>query len=187
VNAVDVPPASVAAGTCAVRQAAAGDRPALERMLARCTGQTRYRRFHGPVTVFPERYLTEALSGSPLHFALVACLDEDGPVVDGPVVDGPVVDGPVVDGTVVALASCRAVDEGIAELGILVEDEWQRRGVGSDLLREIVAYAARTGLRALQAQVLADQPWIVGLLRRHGTCTIAGAGQALHVTLSLPR
>jgi len=181
-SAVDVSPTSVAAGTCSVRRAAAGDRPALERMLARCTGQTRYRRFHGPVTAFPERYLTEALSGSPLHFALVACLDEDGAEEDGTVVDGT-----VVGGTVVALASCRAVDEGVAELGILVEDEWQRRGVGSDLLREIVAYAARTGLRALQAQVLAEQPWIVGLLRRHGSCTMAGAGQALHVTLSLPR
>jgi GNAT superfamily N-acetyltransferase len=126
--------------------------------------------------VFPERYLTEALSGSPLHFALVACLDGDA--------EG---DGTVMDGTVVALASCRAVDEGVAELGILVEDEWQRRGVGGYLLGEIVAYAARTGLRALQAQVLADQPWIVGLLRRHGTCTTASAGQALHVTLTLPR
>jgi len=167
VSAVDVSPASVAAGTCAVRRAAAGDRPALERMLARCTGQTRYRRFHGPVKVFPERYLTEALSGSPLHFALVAT--DEG------------------DGTVVALASCRAVDEGVAELGILVEDEWQRRGVGSYLLQEIVAYAGRTGLRALRAQVLAEQPWIVGLLRRHGSCMTAGAGQALHVTLSLPR
>jgi GNAT superfamily N-acetyltransferase len=126
--------------------------------------------------VFPERYLTEALSGSPLHFALVACLDEDAET-----------DGTVVDGTVVALASCRAVDEGVAELGILVEDEWQRRGVGGYLLGEIVAYAARTGLRALQAQVLAEQPWIVGLLRRHGSCTTAGAGPALHVTLTLPR
>jgi len=171
VSAVDVPPASVTAGTCSVRRAAAGDRPALERMLARCTGQTRYRRFHGPVSVFPERYLTEALSGSPVHFALVACLDEDGEV----------------DGTVVALASCRAVDEGVAELGILVEDEWQRRGVGDHLLGEIVAHAASTGLRALRAQVLAEQPWIVGLLRRHGTCTTSGAGQTLYVTLSLPR
>lgn len=185
-NAVDVPPTSVAVGTCSMRRAAAGDRPALERMLARCTGQTRYRRFHGPVSVFPERYLAEALSGSPLHFALVACPDEDAEV-DGTVVEGTVVDGTVAESTVVALASCRAVDEGVAELGILVEDEWQRHGVGSDLLREIVAYAARTGLRALQAQVLADQPWIVGLLRRHGTCTVAGAGQALYVTLSLPR
>ena len=180
-SAVDVPPTSVAAGTCSVRRAAAGDRPALERMLARCTGQTRYRRFHGPVTVFPERYLTEALSGSPLHFALVAS------VVDDAVVDDAVVDGAADDSPVIALASCRAVDEGVAELGILVEDEWQRRGVGGYLLAEIVAYAERTGLRALQAQILADQPWIVGLLRRHGPCTIAGAGQALHVTLTLPR
>ena len=175
-SAVDVSPTPVAAGTCSVRRAAAADRPALERMLARCTGQTRYRRFHGPVTAFPERYLTEALSGSPLHFALVACLDED-----------PERGGTVVEGTVVALASCRAVDEGVAELGILVEDDWQRRGLGGDLLGEIVAYAARTGLRALQAQVLAEQPWIVGLLRRHGTCRVAGAGPALHVTLTLPR
>lgn len=175
-SAVDVSPTSVAAGTCSVRRAAAADRPALERMLARCTGQTRYRRFHGPVTAFPERYLTEALSGSPLHFALVACLDEDAER-----------DGTVVEGTVVALASCRAVDEGVAELGILVEDDWQRRGLGGDLLGEIVAYAARTGLRALQAQVLAEQPWIVGLLRRHGTCRVAGAGPALNVTLTLPR
>ena len=190
-SAVDVSPTPVAAGTCSVRRAAAADRPALERMLARCTGQTRYRRFHGPVTAFPERYLTEALSGSPLHFALVACLDEDAEgdrtVADGTVVDGTEVDGTVADGTVVALASCRAVDEGVAELGILVEDEWQRRGVGGELLGEIVAYAARTGLRALQAQVLAEQPWIVGLLRRHGTCRVAGAGPALHVTLTLPR
>ncbi|MGB6573318.1 MAG: GNAT family N-acetyltransferase [Trebonia sp.] len=185
-SAVDVSPTSVAAGTCSVRRAAAADRSALERMLARCTGQTRYRRFHGPVTAFPERYLTEALSGSPLHFALVACLDEDAER-GGTVVDGTVVDGTVVDGTIVALASCRAVDEGVAELGILVEDEWQRRGVGGDLLGEIAAYAARTGLRALQAQVLAEQPWIVGLLRRHGTCRVAGAGPALHVTLTLPR
>ena len=190
-SAVDVSPTSVAAGTCSVRPAATADRPALERMLARCTGQTRYRRFHGPVTAFPERYLTEALSGSPLHFALVACLDEDAEgddtVVDGTVVEGTVVEGTVVEGTVVALASCRAVDEGVAELGILVEDEWQRRGVGGDLLGEIVAYAARTGLRALQAQVLAEQPWIVGLLRRHGTCRVEGAGPALYVTLTLPR
>jgi len=176
-SAVDASPAPAsltpaAAESCAVRRAAAGDRRALERMLDRCTGQTRYRRFHGPVKVFPERYLTEALSGSPLHFALVA-------TVDGDDVAG--------DDAVIALASCRAVEEGVAELGILVEDEWQHRGVGGYLLGELAAYAARIGLRALQAQVLADQPWLVGLLRRYGTCKTAGAGLALHVTVTLPR
>jgi GNAT superfamily N-acetyltransferase len=170
--------ASLLAGACQVRRAAAGDRPALERMLARCTGETRYRRFHGYVNVFPERYLAEALSGSPLHFALVA-------YVAG--VDGTVVDGMVVDGTVVALASCRAVFEGVAELGVLVEDAWQRRGVGARLVREILGYASQTGLRALQARVLGDQSWIVAVLRRYGPCEVVAARGTLTVTLTLPR
>jgi GNAT superfamily N-acetyltransferase len=170
--------ASLLAGACQVRRAAAGDRPALERMLARCTGETRYRRFHGYVNVFPERYLAEALSGSPLHFALVA-------YVAG--VDGTVVDGTVVDGMVVALASCRAVFEGVAELGVLVEDAWQRRGVGARLVREILGYASQTGLRALQARVLGDQSWIVAVLRRYGPCEVVAARGTLTVTLTLPR
>jgi GNAT superfamily N-acetyltransferase len=165
--------ASLLAGACQVRRAAAGDRPALERMLARCTGETRYRRFHGYVNVFPERYLAEALSGSPLHFALVA-------YVAG-------VDGTVIDDTVVALASCRAVFEGVAELGVLVEDAWQRRGVGARLVREILGYASQTGLRALQAQVLGDQSWIVAVLRRYGPCEVVAARGTLTVTLTLPR
>ncbi len=162
------------AGPLRIRQATGGDRPALERMLDRCTGQTRYRRFHGPVNAFPERYLTEALSGSPVHFALVACADD---VQDA--------DGGPAAGSVVALASCRNVAEGVAELGILVEDAWQRRGIGGRLLREIAGHAHRRGLRALTAQVLADQAWIVRVLRGYGTCRAAYAGQALDVTLRL--
>jgi GNAT superfamily N-acetyltransferase len=161
---------SLLAGPCQVRRAAAGDRPALERMLERCTAETRYRRFHGYVNVFPERYLTEALSGSPLHFALVACAADRED-----------------DDTVVALASCRAVAEGVAELGVLVEDAWQGRGVGARLFREIVGHASRTGMRALQAQVLADQSWIVGMLRRYGPCEVVAARGTLSVTLALPR
>jgi GNAT superfamily N-acetyltransferase len=151
-------------GPFTVRRPAEGDRQALERMLVRCTGETRYRRFHGHVNVFPERYLTEALSGSPVHFALVAGAD---------------------DGAVVALASCRTVTPGVAEIGVLVEDAWQRLGIGDLLLREIVGYAINNGLRALKAQVLTDQAWIVRLLRRYGTCATVRAGEVLNVTLRL--
>ena len=175
--------ASLLAGACQVRRAAAGDRPALERMLARCTGETRYRRFHGYVNVFPERYLAEALSGSSLHFALVAYVAG----VDGTVIGDTVAGDTVAGGTVVALASCRAVFEGVAELGVLVEDAWQRRGVGARLVREILGYASQTGLRALQAQVLGDQSWIVGVLRRYGPCEVVAARGTLTVTLTLPR
>ena len=153
------------AALVSVRRAAEGDRQALVRMLARCSAETRYRRFHGPVKLFPQRYLTEALSGRPVHFALVATAGED----------------------VVALASCRAVDEGVAELGVLVEDAWQRRGIGGRLLREIGDFAAQTGLRALQAQLLAEQPWVAGLLRRYGPCHTVATGNLLLVTARLPR
>jgi GNAT superfamily N-acetyltransferase len=47
----------------------------------------------------------------------------------------------------VALASCRAETDGVAELGILVEDEYQRLGIGAAALREIAGHARRTGVR----------------------------------------
>jgi GNAT superfamily N-acetyltransferase len=177
VSAADASLAPTAASVT-VRRATEGDRQALTEMLSRCSGETRYRRFQGYVSVFPGRYLTEALSGSPLHYALVVSVAREA---DGP--DGAV--GPAWP--VVALASCRAVEEGVAELGFLIEDAWQRRGIGGLLLREIAGHAARTGLRALTAQVLAEQSWIVGLLRRYGPCRTAPAGNALDVTLWLPR
>jgi GNAT superfamily N-acetyltransferase len=173
--AVTVSAAPGAAALVSVRRATEGDRRALVRMLARCSGETRYRRFHGPVRLFPERYLTEALSGSPVHFALVASV----PSASG-------AEGAAGE-DVVALASCRAVAEGVAELGVLVEDAWQRRGIGDRLLREMADFAARSGLRALRAQLLAEQPWIAGLLRRYGRCETVATGGLLMVTVRLPR
>jgi GNAT superfamily N-acetyltransferase len=152
------------AGPFLVRRAVERDRRALAQMLVRCSGETRYRRFHGHTNAFPERYLTEALSGSPVHFALVAGAD---------------------DGAVVALASCRTVTPGVAELGVLVEDAWQRLGIGGLLLREIVSYALNNGLTTLKAQILTNQAWIVWVLRRYGTCAAVRADEVLDVTLRL--
>jgi GNAT superfamily N-acetyltransferase len=173
VPAVSTGPATGAA-LLTVRRAAEGDRQELVRMLARCSADTRYRRFHGPVKAFPEPYLSEALAGSPVHVALVASV----PAEAG--------DGAAGD-AIVALASCRLVDEGVAELGLLVEDGWQRQGTGSRLLREIADFAAAIGLRAFKAQLLAEQAWITKLLRPYGQCQIAATGGLLTVTVRLPR
>ena len=157
--------AELAAGPAVnVRRATARDRTELAAMFARCTPQTRYRRFHGPVAAFPERYLAEALAGDPVHFALVA-------VADG--------------GRVAALASCRTTASGTAELGVLVADPWQRLGIGGILLDEIISHAKRTGLTALTAQILAEQSWIIRLLRRYGACETARVREVLDVTLRL--
>ena len=147
------------AGLVSVRRAEAADREALARMFDRCTPQTRYRRFHGPVKAIPGRYLADALSGSAFHYALVACLEPDPASAADPATFA---DPDVRAGGIVALASSRMVDEGAAELGLLVEDAWQRRGLGTRLLGDLVDQASRAGLRVLQAQVLAEQAWITG-------------------------
>ena len=168
-----------------VRPAARADQEELARMFERCTPETRYRRFHGPVRAIPERYLADALSGRPFHYALVA-----GPVpAPGavPAWDPAAASGPdTLAGGIVALASCRTVDEGAAELGLLIEDAWQRHGLGTRLLRDLVAHARGAGLRVVEAQVLAEQAWIAGLLRPYGTCRVRSAwGGVLNVTVRL--
>ncbi len=167
--AAELATAELAAGSAVhVRRAAERDRAALAGMFARCTGETRYRRFHGHVSVLPQRYLTEALSGSPVHFALVAIADDGSD-----------------DGAVVALASCRTERADVAELGVLVEDAWQRLGIGGLLLREIAGYASRAGLTTLKAQILAEQSWIIRALRRYGTCEAARVRDMFDVALSI--
>ena len=159
-----------------VRQAVPADREALTRMFGRCTASTRYRRFHGPVKAIPERYLAEALSGSPFHYALVAFLEPASAVRGAEALS---------DG-IVALASCRLVEEGAAELGVLVEDAWQRQGLGTRLVDELVAHASASGLTVLEAQLLAEQAWITGLLRPHGACRLRSAWNGvLNVTVRL--
>jgi GNAT superfamily N-acetyltransferase len=166
-----------------VRRAETADREALARMFDRCTPQTRYRRFHGPIKAIPGRYLADALSGSAFHHALVACLEPDPASAADP---APFAGPDVRAGEIVALASCRMVDEGAAELGLLVEDAWQRHGLGTRLLGDLVDQASRAGLRVLQAQVLAEQAWITGLLRPYGACHLRSTWDGvLNVTVRL--
>jgi GNAT superfamily N-acetyltransferase len=160
------PPAAMPAVT--IRRASECDREALAEMFKRCTAQTRYRRFHGHVNVLPARYLAEALSRNPAHLALVAVISA----------------GPK-EGPVVALASCRTIALGVGDLGVLVEDEWQRLGIGTALLREIAGYASSAGIGALSAQVLAEQSWIVRLLASFGSCESVTKRGVLEVTVRL--
>ena len=173
------------AGGVRVRRAEAADRAALSAMFDRCTPSTRYRRFHGPVKAIPERYLAEALAGSAFHYALVAW-HAAAPPPDRGTVARPEAASAASPGAAVALASGRVVGEGAAELGLLIEDAWQRRGLGTRLLHDLIAHAAGAGLRVLEAQLLAEQAWIAGLLRRYGACRLRSSGNGvLTVTVRL--
>ncbi len=151
-----------------LRPAVPGDRLAVEQMFQRCSLPTRYRRFHAPVKAIPARYLAEAVSGSPFHYALIAWHEDEAAP------------------RAVALASCRLVAEGAAELGLLVEDAWQRHGLGRRLLHDLVAHADQAGVRVLEAQLMAEQSWIAALLRPYGPCRLHSAWDGI-MNLSVRR
>jgi GNAT superfamily N-acetyltransferase len=125
-----------------VRPVTDGDLLELNDMFARCSPQTIYRRFHGYVRAFPEPYFTDALKGDPRHFALVA----------------------ETSTRIVALASSVTLDDGTCEIGILVEDDYQRRRIGSRLLETLLAQA---GARTARATIQHDQSWIIPVLLRY--------------------
>lgn len=58
--------------------------------------------------------------------------------------------------------------DGSWHLGVLVEDQWQRRGVGTALVMAVVTQASRWGITRLRAQVLAEDRYLIELLRRVG-------------------
>ncbi|HEY1626787.1 MAG TPA: GNAT family N-acetyltransferase [Streptosporangiaceae bacterium] len=125
-----------------IRRIADGDLLELTDMFARCSRQTIYRRFHGYLRAFPEPYFSDAVKGAPGHVALVA----------------------QSAGQIVALASSVTLDDGSCEIGILVEDGYQRQRIGSRMLERLVAHA---GTRTVRATIQPDQRWIVPVLLRH--------------------
>jgi GNAT superfamily N-acetyltransferase len=115
-------------------------------MYERCSPETTYRRWHGHVRTFPAKYLAALLGDSDEHIAVVAHRA----------------------GQLVGLASAGAAAPGVREIGILVEDSWQRRGVGRELLKHLVAEAIVLGTDTLRAEVLTEDAGLLGPLRAFG-------------------
>ncbi|MET7298657.1 GNAT family N-acetyltransferase [Embleya sp. NPDC005575] len=79
------------------------------------------------------------------------------------------------DGAIGALATLfHPAHEPVAEMALLVEDGWQRHGLGTTLLRSLVEHAAVRGASDLRAHVL---PWnrrMLGLFDRAGLVSRRG-------------
>ncbi|MDG4823865.1 GNAT family N-acetyltransferase [Asanoa sp. WMMD1127] len=69
--------------------------------------------------------------------------------------------------SVVAMANL-VVEGSLAELSVIVEDGWQRRGVGTALVRRAFARAERLGSAAVLAHTGAGNPGLERTLRRLG-------------------
>jgi GNAT superfamily N-acetyltransferase len=73
----------------------------------------------------------------------------------------------------VGLATVAPNASGTADLGVLVEDRWQRRGIGTRLVTSLLVDAPAIGVTTLHADILRDDIFILEALRRIGPLSVA--------------
>ncbi|MEU5751050.1 GNAT family N-acetyltransferase [Streptomyces sp. NPDC047829] len=127
-----------------VRRAHPRDLAAAKAMHERCSATTVGMRYHGPVGD-ADRYLTHLLSP---RFGRTLAVQ-------------------TASGRIVALGHL-LWDGDETEVALLVEDAWQRRGIGGELLRRLVAMAAETGCESVYAVTQASNTGMVAAMRGLG-------------------
>ena len=132
--------------------------------------QSRYQRFFAPVTPGPA--LLRVLAGSA------------GGTVDAVIA--------VTDGGIVghAMAADRATPLGgqTSDIGVVVADAWQGRGVGSALMRALIAGARARGVASLTMDVLPGNHQVLAMITGHWPAARIGRAQAHDtVCLALPQ
>ncbi|WP_340383728.1 GNAT family N-acetyltransferase [Streptomyces sp. SS7] len=127
-----------------VRRADTGDLEAALAMHERCSPRTLARRYHGPVGD-ADRYLNHLLS--PRFGRTLAVWTPSGRIVG--------LGHLLWDG-----------DE--TEVALLVEDRWQRRGVGRELLERLVAMAVEAGCASVYAVTQSSNTGMVAAMRGLG-------------------
>ena len=122
--------------------------------------RTRYLRFLSPMPALPESVLRLLVSVDHRRFSLVAEVDAGG------------------RREVVGLGTVGAIDSATAEIGLVVCDEWQRRGVGAILADHVMQAAEDRGFARFVVHLLAENVGTRRLIRRVGdvvSTTTSGA------------
>jgi GNAT superfamily N-acetyltransferase len=150
-----------------VRLARPTDQPALEALLARCTDETTYRRFHGAVGSAVSKELERIAHPTRDHRSWVV----------------------IADGELRGTATLAWGREGDPEAAFLVEDAWHRRGLGRALYEAMAREAARRGVDAVDAWVLADNHAVRHFLRSmapSAESAFAGGGElVVHIPVTV--
>jgi len=158
-----------------IRPAGPADLAALGDFFAGLSAETRYKRFFGPVT--PTRALLDLLSGRAADVHAVVA-----------------VAGGVIVGHAMAVDRAEPGDPGnpgqarTADIGMVVTDAWQGRGVGSALMRALVAQAQARGVASLAMDVLHANRQVLAMIIGHWPAADVGySADSLGIRIRLPR
>jgi len=132
--------------------------------------RTRYLRFFSPMPELPDSVLR-----------LLTCLDgRHGIALLGEIRT------PAGD-EIVALGSFGADADGLAEVGIVVSDQWQRQGIGTLIADRVLRAAEARGFHRFVAHALWDNQAIRRLLRRVGNIVSTRTRQGVTEISFVPR
>jgi len=142
-------------GHVRARQATPGDGAAVRSMVLRCSAESLYSRF---LTVVAPETAASRLVDSLGSDSVTWWVAEAGP-------------------SVVGVGATYQFDDGTAEVAILVEDAWQRRGVATRLLPALVEAARVRRAPRIWATALGERMPVIRKLA-------AGVGGSLEVSIS---
>ena len=127
-----------------VRPVSTADLDGLRDMLARLSPESVYRRFHMPLAKVPERILRRLMDGDGSGERRMVAVSE---------------------GRIVGHAMYSVSGEGEAEVGVIVEDAWQSRGIAKVLLHRLATEACCEEIEAFACTSLWENRQVAGLVK----------------------
>jgi ribosomal protein S18 acetylase RimI-like enzyme len=134
--------------TVAIRRVRPTDLTALSAFFTGLSAETRYLRFFGPVT--PSPALLHVLSGDAAHVDAVVAVRAG-----------------VIVGHAMAADRTDPAGARMTDIGVVVADAWQGRGLGSALVRALLAGAQARGVTFVVMDVLHANPQVLAMIRGH--------------------
>jgi GNAT superfamily N-acetyltransferase len=158
----------------AIRQTRPADKAALSDFFAGLSARTRYLRFFGPVTPGPamlRRLIGDCDDG---HTDAVVAVRGDVIIGHAMAADQADRDGP---------GGARTTD-----IGVVVTDDWQGRGVGAALVRALVTGAQARGVTSVVMEVLPGNRQVLAMITGHWpAASIVHSTDYVTVRIQLPQ
>lgn len=152
-----------------VRQIRPEDAPALATAVERLSALSRFRRFHSALPRLTEqmiRYLTDIDHHD--HEALVAVPPGAGGIIVG-----------------VARFIRDPAQPDTAEVAVVVADSWQRRGLGTLLLRRLARRASEEGISSVTGDILAENHPTIQFAQRLGVRSMDNHGSTVTTRMDI--